>query len=410
MAIRNPLLLLLLLLVLGSPPAQAGTAVVSMHAVGGDMFEVRGEGLVKVGGMDISVGYDAAYLMNPRVTGKDLVAGALMVTNTNIPGTVRIAVVPAGRAGISGGGVIATLTFDKSGASGGKAVTLSARLVDLKGGLVAVNIVNRTTADQPAAESASSPASTTGASPVWLGGVTMPENGPSPKERESEKAGQESAPKEPVQEPVEKMASKETTADNEMDDREGKLAGADAKPAEPKLVSHKGVLDRFREFAGEKNPRSLMALFENYSVKGFRQEPPVLLSDGRSSGELIVGPELIGKETPNFALVGAKLVNFKRGEDGMCRLEIMPDTNAYEASVKVLLGSAVIDIPLTVAPPVGVKARGVVPTEADFALFLRGEGKQKKGQQEDKAARSHIDEYIFTANYLVQLTKKKTAR
>jgi hypothetical protein len=84
-----------------------------------------------VAAMDITITYDAASLSNPRVQQGGLISGALTAVNLNVPGTVRMAIIRT--TPIQGSGIIATLTFDRTGGSGGKITGLGARLSNLDG-------------------------------------------------------------------------------------------------------------------------------------------------------------------------------------------------------------------------------------------------------------------------------------
>ena len=82
---------------------------VAITAAGNGVFVVKGNNLEKVGGIDLTVTYDNSNLASPTVTQGGLIAGAMMMPNTSLPGAVRIAVIST--SGISGDGEIATITF-----------------------------------------------------------------------------------------------------------------------------------------------------------------------------------------------------------------------------------------------------------------------------------------------------------
>jgi hypothetical protein len=179
------------------------------------------------------------------------------------------------------------------------------------------------------------------------------------------------------------------------------------KPLVRKSVDYTSVLEMFNKFSGEKNPDTLMALFTKSSISGFSQAPPIVLSDGSSRLTIRIGPEIAGKEIPIFGLKGAKLVNFKLDQDGSFLMEILPEKDVNEADLEVMLNETITKIPLTVAQPLPLKpGRGDPITETDFRRFLGDQAKERQKAAGSSPQRRCLDEYIFTANYLVQLGRK----
>src|SRR5512147_2025770 len=99
---------------------QAGHAAstLAISPAGDGVFVIQGTGIENAGAMDFTVLYDASSLANPRVVQGALISGALMAVNDRTPGVVRVAIIRT--TPIQGGGVIATLTFDRRGKSAGK--------------------------------------------------------------------------------------------------------------------------------------------------------------------------------------------------------------------------------------------------------------------------------------------------
>lgn len=80
------------------------------------------------------------------------------------------------------------------------------------------------------------------------------------------------------------------------------------------------------------------------------------------------------------------------------------------ATLFVSYKKVMIEFPIIVAPKAVVdldKSRKV--TEADFKLFLRDRGSAKKPKFDlnGDGKRDFVDDYIFTANYLVKHHMKK---
>ena len=179
---------------------------------------------------------------------------------------------------------------------------------------------------------------------------------------------------------------------------------ASLPPVEKKITIHKSILERFRDFQGEKSPEALKALFTAATMPGIRQEPAIVLADGKTRLKVFIDLPAAGNEAPSFALEGAKLVSMKM-EGAEWVVEVQPEPGVYSAAIKVLHGASRTEIPLTVAPRVSAVSSGkdAMADEAGFALFLkeRGSDKAPKFDLNGDGVRNYIDDYIFTANYLV---------
>src|SRR5512144_3442014 len=99
----------------------AATLVIS--PAGDGVFVIQGTGIENAGAMDFTVLYDTSSLANPRVVQGGLISGALMVVNDKTPGAVRLGIIRT--TPIQGSGVIATMTFDRTGTSAGKIASLA---------------------------------------------------------------------------------------------------------------------------------------------------------------------------------------------------------------------------------------------------------------------------------------------
>jgi hypothetical protein len=175
--------------------------------------------------------------------------------------------------------------------------------------------------------------------------------------------------------------------------------GKDAAVAAKAVYQQTGILERFRTYRGERTPAALMALFNNESMIGARQEPPVVLSDGRSTVRFVFVSSPGARTTSDIAVMGAKLLSLKRDPDNTNTwiVVLLPDRGAYQASVTVPLGELKMIYPITIAPKVDIRpGRGRAVTTADFDRYLKERGKDlnQDGKRDD------TDDFIFTANYL----------
>jgi hypothetical protein len=417
---KNTLLVAILLVTaLWCVPAVFAASVTVAPSGTNGVYVVSGSGFVGTGGAEITISYDTATLSSPTLSWGGLTSGTLTAPNTNIPGVIKLAFVSATGISGSGSGPIATITFRVTGRPGPvrvtyfKAIDTSGAAVpsQVEGGGGAESTTTTSTSGtsagggQPATPSSPSGGQTPSAggatTPVWTGStVTIPgETAPAP-----EKAKE--VPPPPAPEP-ELQREKPVTAAAESESTRAKAETPPEKaPAEQKFVSLKSVLEQFRGYKGEKTPQKLVGLFAGGSA-GIRQEPPVALSDGNSPVKLFIEATSSVKEAPNFALKGAQLESLKMEGDSVWVVEAVPNKGVYEATVTMLQGGSMTEIPLTVAPPLPADLKigeGGKLAEADFVLFLKeaGSGKATRFDLNGDGKKDYIDDYIFTANYIVK--------
>jgi len=379
-------------------------------------FVLQGFGLENVGAMDITIGYDSATLANPRIVPGELIAGALLATNTGHPGEVRLGVVRT--TAIQGSGTVATLSFDVQGNAPGKINGLSAGLVSLDGSTLPVQVRVVQPADPgPAAPTTDTPASgqpvgdqgvpagdTAGTSSGSPGGASQmltagSLTGLPGTERGGDAAVPETAPQQsfaPAGEPPSVTRS---------DDRDVRIEG---NVSERDVISLESVLGRFRNFAGEATAAGFMKLFDPVGTGGFRQDPSPCLTDGRATLEVEVTGGTVGNQAPNVAVQGARLLSLAQdpADASAWIVKLQPEGNGLEASLAVSTDQVATIFPLVLAPRVNIDLnRSGSVTAEDFSLFLKNrEGFDLSGD----GKRDYRDDYIFTANYLAaqQAVKK----
>lgn len=405
-------------LITAIPIPAFAAASLSISPAGTDVFSLDGAGFAGVAGVDIAITYDATTLANPQVTKGRLLGNAMVAVNGQTPGVIRIAGVTTSP--ISGSGSLATITFTRYGTALGAITALSAKLATLNGASIAVQtFVNNSNStgggllSGPGGASASQVAGSVGSSsgndggskgspagsgtPIILGGtVTMPSDGTAKNEkiREDAPSKEETPQKEAVQ------PSTEPQRDEERKEPE--------KPLQSSLkgrgaVVHKSILDRFKEYEGERTAVAFLAMFERQDAGEFRQEPAIGLADGESVVKLVMNLDAAA-EAPNFVLHGARLISLKKGERYSWVITALPDKGSYQASVTALNNGAMIEFPLTVAPPVDVGLNKVGKAEDPLERYIRetGAGASLSGLNKD-GKRNYLGDYIFTANYISKL-------
>jgi hypothetical protein len=380
-----------------SVAAGASGAILTISSSGNGVFALQGAGLADVAGIDVTISYDTATLANPRVVQGGMISGAMMMANPNYsPGVIRIVIVTTRI--IAGSGLIATINFDRPGGGNGKVLSLNAKVINQNGAPINVGrqIINPTDTS-----SLSGGTDTTGTGSRYLGpaGMDIPsEKGESPQQKDVPGT----APELMSVETGEVRAEEPTVEDTH--DQRSPAAQIPAASPENKFVVYKSVPERFREYKGEKSPRALVALFSVEPMPGVRQEPAVALSDGKTRIKVFIQLPSVGKEAPNFSLKGAKLISLKMNEDSWV-IEALPAEKVHEAAITVLNNGSMMEIPLTVAPPMNPSTDKIGNLgEAEFSLFMKERGTEKTPRFDlnGDGVRNYMDDYIFTANFIVK--------
>ncbi len=388
-------------------PAFAASLLTIAPSEGG-VFLLQGTDMDNVAAMDITITYDAASLANPTVAQGTLVSGAMMAVNPNTSGVIRIAIIRT--TPFKGSGGIATLIFKETGASPGKILSLSAHLANLDGKPVPsqTQVVSPTTGETDAVASTPSsvpnnaaPAAVVPPPPPMIVQQVAPRDGSA---RQEDAQAQEK--EEPAQSTIEAK-------------RDPPLSEEKVEPhIEPtkKVIAQKSVLERFHEYRGERTVKAFTALFEQESLFGFRQIPSVVLSDDKATVKIAFIFFSGNKTAPEVTLQGAKLISLQKDRDNTNTwiVEAKPVRGVYAASLTVLQDAGLMEFPLTVAPRINLDLdKSGKVTDNDFVLFLKKRTQVKTGggpavNTED--APGYREDYIFTANYLVEQTAEGGAK
>ncbi len=393
-----------------SPVYAVSTLSVLPSGNGG--FVVQGDGMDDVASMDITITYDASTLSNPRATAGGLIAGALMAVNANVPGTVRVGIVTTSP--IKGAGAIATLAFDQVGNSPGRIIAIKTNITNSKGTPLPVQARISNAPNEPlsASTSPSDAASQSGATappvatpgggaPIVINGGTVPDGSATTEKKEPAPAPK--ALPEPTKDKV--VVSQETPSYEAGKEQPVKPTGQGKN-----IYSQKSVLERFRRYKGERSVKAFCELFNQEPLIGFRQDPPIALANGKNEINISFIAMPAGKEKPDVKIVGAVLLSLKKDPDNTntWNAVLRPDKKAVSARLVVNQEKVNMVFPVIVAPEadVDLDKSGTV-TEADFEMFLNYRGSAQKPQFDlnNDGKRDFLEDYIFTANYLV---KKQT--
>jgi hypothetical protein len=400
-------------LALWRPAPALAVSTMTVSSTGNGVFTVRGSGVEGAAAFEIIVAYDTATLANPRVVEGPLIAGGMTAINPNVPGIVRMVIIRL--APVKGSGVIATMTFDRTGPSPGKIVSLSARLANSQGAslpsLVQVNNppdVPPTASEPPQSEGSTDGATetTSPTAPVIIiaGQPDKPgEAKAAPDTQGAREPGDRPVPPEPIREPQEEPTIMARKTDSEP--MSGDATSA-AQTPEPAIFMHKSVLDRFREYKGKRTPEAFISLFEQDGMFWCRQDPPVALSDGKTVVRVTFISTPGNKTSSDVAVMGARLISLKKDPDNTNTwvAELAPKKGEYQASLAVFQGEVKMVYPLTIAPKAALgRSRSGTMTKADFSRYFteRGTAAATQFDANKDGKRDYIDDYIMTANYLV---------
>ncbi|HJV64950.1 MAG TPA: hypothetical protein VJ550_04385 [Geomonas sp.] len=468
LALLRRALFLLAISLLPLPAFAASQLTISPS--GGGVFAVTGK-LEAVAGLQIAITYDGTLLSNPRITSGDLITGHGMIAVPNATSNpIQLAAVSG--SAVTASGTVATITFDTASTSSGGITAFSASAIDINYKPVRIAYYNNAGSAAASADPAASPGSTSGsvtsgdpasaggsiswnpagtvasgdaggsgnlasgtadgsgtnstavttatiprsAAPVLGGSVSLPPADPGATGQENRVANapaaeQESQPPPAATDP--KVAVAEKTAPvpdaSEAEAPARKVSAAPQKPVE-------SVLERFRLFQGEKNVKNLSALFEHDPAASFTQLPAIALADGASTVKVVVS-NLSGDQPPAFSLSSAQYVAMERVGDREWELEVRPEKGAVKATVKLFSKGGTQELPLTVTPKADIAPRKKgAADESDFRFFLkeRGTASAPKFDLNGDGKRDYLDDYIYTANYLIkrgeQAPKKQAAQ
>ena len=380
----------------------AASPVISIEPNGGNTFIVKGNSMDGVSGISFDVSYSKTTLSTPAVTWGDLVSGTLKEINTTTYiGLIKGAVLTT--TSLSSTGIIATIVF----ASGSGAPTLTYSTIDKNGAALSSSLAdpNITGAGIPFSEQAKAEAdakakaeaeakSQTQTTPTYPGTVSLPQDFASKPDVKPPAAKQE----QPVwEQPASIPDEQPQAADKSVPSKK------EAENVTEQYLVYKGVVDRFKQYSGEKTLAKLSELYKREVATNIHQGPSPVLSDGTTQVTLTVDLPARITDAPNFAMNGAKLLSHKQEPTmkGRWILSVLPEKSTSTATLTILAGSEGFEYPLTVAPP---HNSALKLDEAGWNQFLKNSGTVEVPLYDlnQDGVRDFRDEYIFVTNYLVQ--------
>jgi len=377
-------------------------ATVTVIPSGGNSFLVQGGDMNGVAGIDLSISYDSPSLASPSVNQGSLVSSAMFLANANNPGNIKIAIISTKV--FSGSGTIATITFGSQTGSGSIS-NITAKMININGGDMAVQASIVPAGNLPLPET--SPPTVPGGSTTASSALSTT---PAATSAVSSSLGTVSLPQDvqapviaAIPENVPVVSQTQVPAASVQSARAPEPAPAVIEPeiavAAPVQTNYVGIAERFRVYQGPRTPVAMVGLFQKPITGSVRQEPAIVVNDGKSGFKLFLELTSGSVTAPNFALTGAKLVSLKSaGGPGRWLVEATPLKNVQKASVTIVTGGSFIEYPVTSVPPIAA----ISGKEADFVDFLRDSGaKVPRFDLNGDGKHDYLDDYIYTGHYLI---------
>lgn len=167
------------------------------------------------------------------------------------------------------------------------------------------------------------------------------------------------------------------------------------------MREERNVLERFKQFKGEKTLDSFVALFGRSDGDKIVQDPAIAISDGKTPVTIRMEVQPEGLRSAGIALADATLISKETNEKGMV-ITVLPREGTWNARLVMVAGQEILDYPLVVAPPVNVTGISDANNFLDaLQAYITNQSSTLKREE-----KIYITEYIFTANYLADKLRK----
>lgn len=178
------------------------------------------------------------------------------------------------------------------------------------------------------------------------------------------------------------------------------------------LKNIEGILQRFRNFTGERTVQNLVALYEtNTAMAGVTQSPAIAVSDGITPLTIRLDPAVSGI-APTFSFRGANLESLHQFPDGTWELQAIPQKGKSLVYLSIKSGTEMVDLPLTVIPVPQLTEAHVADlfSESRVASLLATGGGMSKMAYDLNAdgKQDYLDGYILIGHYLLNRSTQPT--
>lgn len=441
---------LLLCTLVGAVEANAAAKITITQTAEG-VYSVSVANVAKASALDFTITYDAVVLSNPVISNGQFASkfGAMHIPHNDATrGTLRVIyLVTAKDVFFEGAGLLATVTFSKTGTVSPKLPGLKSELISDAGSQIAVESVvtplagttvetvaggssdnntnNNNNTDNSVIRNSGSmgglpsvPATTTGTTSGATTGAVAYQNPISGAVQDNSSQGPDSK-KESSQEPLHQQ---EQSGGASVQDAVASVTADTARKPVPKKLSEssaenlqslESVAERFRVYKGTRTLKGFSELFEvaSYKAAGVEQTPAIAVSDGKKMITVRVTLPA-GSAVPGFSLKGANLKGLRSLSDRLMELDALPQKGRLDVRMSIEIQKTVAEIPLVVVPPVSGGIVGL--SDQDLEKLLAKADARNKALLYDLNAdgkQDYLDDYILVAHWLLkkQVEKKVPA-
>jgi hypothetical protein len=371
-------------LTLCSPLPSSAEMTMTVTTPGDGVFYLVGANVDDVEAVDLTVDYDTTFLANPQV---GLQGGTFTGISADTPGKLSVSVFREYPEAV----FELDLNFERRGDFPGVINYVTATMKDTEGRHYPVHVTIISPPPPPVKH------------PEYEAGANGAVKAPSPAGAVSETRRDSGLPR-GISGETPDSSTDTASAARQPAAKPEQAATTDQTPSEgaysPWTVE-KSVLQRFREFRGEKRHKEFVALFHGGDGKRIVQEPAIALSDGKSPVRIRLRLEHEWNYAPNFALSDAKFVSLKKDGEKSWVMTVVPSEGAWKVSLILKMGREMFEFPLVVAPPVKILSE---INEKSFHLALTRYISAQAAESDGESGpfRQYLHEYIFTANYLAK--------
>ncbi|MDU0459776.1 MAG: cohesin domain-containing protein [Geobacteraceae bacterium] len=448
MKLLNMVIAVLLLCTLAGVVEADAAAKITVTQTAEGVYSVSVANVAKASALDFTITYDAAVLSNPVISNGPFAGrfGAMQVPHNDATrGTLRVAyLVTAKDVFFEGDGLLATVTFSKTGTVSPKLLELKSEVISDTGIQVAVesvvtplpgtqvktttgggdtadntgnnnNILNPVNPNPGSMGGLPGVPGTSSAAPSTTSAAVTYQNPVSGAVQESRSQGSDSR-KESSQEPPHQQeqsggaAIQDGVASAAVDTAKKPVAKKQAESMPANLKSLESVAERFKDYKGPRTLKGLSELFDaaRYKAAGVEQTPAIAVSDGKKMITVRIALPA-GSAVPGFSLKGANLKGLRSLSDRSMELDALPQKGKLDVRMSIEIQKTVAEIPLLVVPPV---SGGIVKqSDQELEKLLAKADARNKALLYDLNAdgkQDYLDDYILVAHWLLkqQVDKK----
>lgn len=448
MKLLNMLVAVLLLCTLAGVVEADAAAKITVTQTAEGVYSVSVANVAKASALDFTITYDAAVLSNPVISNGPFAGrfGAMQVPHNDATrGTLRVAyLVTAKDVFFEGDGLLATVTFSKTGTVTPKLLELKSEVISDAGIPVAVEsvvtplpgtTVRTTTGGGDTADNTGNnnnnpnpvnpnpgnmgglpgvPATTSSTASSTTSAAVTYQNPISGVVQDSSSRGPDSR-KESSQEPSHQQeqpggtAVQDGVASVAADTAKKPVAKNQPEPQSVNLQSLESVAERFRYYKGPRTLKGLSELFDaaRYKAAGVEQIPAIAVSDGKKVVTVRIALP-VGSAVPGFALKGANLKGLRSLSDRLMELDALPQKGKLDVRMSIEIQKTVAEIPLLVVPPVSGGIAGQSDQELE-KLLAKADARNKTLLYDLNAdgKQDYLDDYILVAHWLLKQQVEK---